>query len=105
MVLKPKIAPSGSPTLTMCVCPPSTKPPPRTPGKICVAVPRSSTRLRLCATFSVLRHASRPVDTLTVVTDSSTPLFCTEPMLRSWLEKPDVAGSGTLSSRSLVTEW
>ena len=72
---------------------------------ICVAPPSSSTLLRLCATFSVLRQASRPLDTLTVVTESSTPLLPTEPMLRSWLEKPEVAGSGTLSSRSFVTEW
>src|SRR2546425_10844690 len=66
------------------------------------AVPRSTTQLRLCPMLNELCQEKAPRDTLTVDTDTSTPALRTDPMLRSWLEKPVVDGTVTESSRSLV---
>src|SRR5437879_12216131 len=51
-----------------------------------------------------LRKLKRARSTLTVLRETSTPRFRTEPMLRSWLLYPEVDGSGMLRSRSLVVD-
>ena len=54
---------------------------------------------------NVLRQVSFGRSMLVVVTDSSTPLFCTEPTFCSCWLKPVVIGTLTRSKRSRVLEW
>src|ERR1700738_2319795 len=67
--------------------------------------PRSNTLLRLAERLSVLLQEKRSLDAFTVVTDSSTPRFITEPTFWSWDEKPELRGNGTSSRRSCVFDW